>query len=84
MLLLLGLVNTVGDDRVVVADEGVDDWLSSFEDGHGDVHGVDEISDDDSSDVDDNELERVIISELFDNVKLLNDGRGVFIGSVTY
>lgn len=60
---------------MVVEGEGVDDSLSSFDDGHGDVHGVNEISDDDSSDVDDSEPERGMASELFDNVKLLNDGR---------
>ncbi len=74
----------VGDDRVVVAADGVDDWLSSFDDGYGDVHGVDEISDDDSSDVEDNEPERGIISQLVDNVRLLNDGRGVCTGSLIY
>jgi len=73
-----------GEDRVVVADDGVDNWLSSFDDGYGDVHGVDEISDDDSSDVEDNEPERGMVSKLFDNVKLLNDGRGVLVGSLTY
>jgi hypothetical protein len=73
-----------GDDLVVVLDEGVDDWLSSLDDGHGDVHGVDEISDDDSSDVEDNEPDRGIVSKLFDNVKLLNDARELFVGSLIY
>lgn len=81
---LLFLFSNVGVDRAVVADECVDDWLSSFDDGHGDVHVVDEISDDDSSDVEDNEPDRGVVSELCDNVKLLNNGRGVFVGSWIY
>jgi hypothetical protein len=55
-----------------------------LDDGHGDVHGVDEISDDDSSDVEDNEPDRGIVSKLFDNVKLLNDARELFVGSLIY
>ena len=79
------LLLSVGDERIVVAaDEGVDDWLSSVHDGYGDVHGVDEISEEDSSDVDDNEAERGINSQLVDNVKLLNDGSGVCMGSLVY
>lgn len=60
----------------------VDDWLSSFDDGQGDVQGVDELSDDDSSDWDDNEPERGIVSTLFDSVKLVNDENGLWIGSL--
>ncbi len=65
-------------------DEGVDNWLSSFDDGHGDVHGVEDISDDDSSDVEDNEPDRGIVSELFDKVKLLNDLREELVDSPAY
>jgi hypothetical protein len=31
--------------------------------------------------VEDNEPDRGVVSELCDNVKLLNNGRGVFVGS---
>ena len=73
-----------GDACVVVDEDGVDDWLSSFDDGYGDVHGVEDISDDDSSDVEDNEPERGIVSVSLDNVKLLNDLREEFVDSWTY
>lgn len=62
----------------------VDDWLSSLDDGQGDVQGVDEISDDDSSDWDDNEPERGIVSTWCESVRLSNDEHDEWIGSLGY
>jgi len=62
----------------------VDDWLSSLDDGQGDVQGVDEISDDDSSDWDDNEPERGIVSTWCESVRLPNDEHEEWIGSLGY
>lgn len=66
--------------------EGRNDWLSSLDDGHGDVHGVDEISDDDSSELEQSDDLREIESELFARVRWLNDGReeALLLGSQTY
>ena len=74
-----------GVERRVVVDEFIDDWLSSLDDGNGEVQDVHEISENDSSDdVEDNELDRGIGSKLFDNVKLVIEGNEAVVGSCEY
>ena len=62
------------------------DWLSSVDDGHGDVQGVGKASEDDSSELEDNEPFRGSESDDDDEiVKWLKDGREVLVvGSQTY
>ena len=48
------------DDEEDLSNALDEEELSSLDEGHGDVHGVDEISDDDSSDVEHNEPDRGI------------------------
>lgn len=57
------------------------DWLSSLDDGHGDVHGVDKASEEDSSEFEDREPFLGNDSDGDDDeiVKWFRDGKALFV-----